>query len=141
MSPHSTAMDPLHVLVVDDEPHIGRIIKTKLEHGPFRVTLAYDGQQALDALQQHPDVALVVLDLMMPHLDGLGVLRQMRGRAAWQRIPTVVLTAVGEEQYQREALGLGASEFLTKPFSPKKLFQRVSELAGAEAHGPAAPQP
>ena len=50
------------ILVADDEPHIGRIIKTKLEHGPFRVTLAYDGQQALDALQQHDDVSLVVLD-------------------------------------------------------------------------------
>jgi two-component system alkaline phosphatase synthesis response regulator PhoP len=133
-------MEPLHVLVVDDEPHIGRIIKTKLEHGPFRVTLAYDGQQALDALQQHDDVSLVVLDLMMPHLDGLEVLRRMRERGAWQRIPTVVLTAVGEEHYQREALGLGASDFLTKPFSPKRLFQRVSELAGATAQDSAAPR-
>lgn len=134
-------MEPLHVLVVDDEPHIGRIIKTKLEHGPFRVTLVYDGQQALDALQRHEDVALVVLDLMMPHLDGLEVLRRMRERETWQRIPTVVLTAVGEEQYQREAMGLGANEFLTKPFSPKKLFQRVSELAGVAAQGSAARQP
>jgi CheY-like chemotaxis protein len=134
-------MEPLHVLVVDDEPHIGRIIKTKLEHGPFRVTLAYDGQQALDALQRHDDLALVVLDLMMPHVDGLGVLRRMRENERWERIPTVVLTAVGEEQYQREALGLGASEFLTKPFSPKKLFQRVVELAGASVEGSASRQP
>src|SRR5690606_38354138 len=100
VSPHSEAMEPLHVLVVDDEPHIGRIIKTKLEHGPFRVTLAYDGQQALDALQSHDDVALVVLDLMMPHVDGLGVLRRMRELERWQRTPIVVLTAAGEEQYQ-----------------------------------------
>jgi DNA-binding response OmpR family regulator len=134
-------MEPLHVLVVDDEPHIGRIIKTKLEHGPFRVTLAYDGQQALDALQRHDDLALVVLDLMMPYVDGLGVLRRMRENERWERIPTVVLTAVGEEQYQREALGLGASEFLTKPFSPKKLFQRVVELAGASVEGSASRQP
>jgi CheY-like chemotaxis protein len=134
-------MEPLHILVVDDEPHIGRIIKTKLEHGPFRVTLAYDGQQALDALQRHGDVALVVLDLMMPHLDGLGVLRSMRARAQWERIPAVVLTAVGEEQYQREALALGANEFLTKPFSPKKLYQRVADLAGAAVEGSASPQP
>jgi DNA-binding response OmpR family regulator len=134
-------MEPLHVLVVDDEPHIGRIIKTKLEHGPFRVTLAYDGQQALDALQRHDDLALVVLDLMMPHVDGLGVLRRMRENERWERIPTVVLTAVGEEQYQREALGLGASEFLTKPFSPKKLFRRVVELAGASVEGSASRQP
>lgn len=134
-------MEPLHILVVDDEPHIGRIIKTKLEHGPFRVTLAYDGQQALDALQRHDDVALVVLDLMMPRVDGLGVLRRMRENGQWERIPTVVLTAVGEEQYQREALGLGANEFLTKPFSPKKLFQRVADLAGAPVEGSPVRQP
>lgn len=130
-------MEPLHILVVDDEPHIGRIIKTKLEQGPFRVTLAYDGQQALDALQQHGDVALVVLDLMMPRVDGLEVLRRMRAHDEMKRIPTVVLTAVGEEQYQREALGLGASEFLTKPFSPKKLYQKVAELTGTGEHSPA----
>ena len=134
-------MEPLHILVVDDEPHIGRIIKTKLEHGPFRVTLAYDGQQALDALQRHDDVALVVLDLMMPRVDGLGVLRRMRENGQWERIPTVVLTAVGEEQYQREALGLGANEFLTKPFSPKKLYQRVADLAGAPVEGSPVRQP
>lgn len=134
-------MDTLHVLVVDDEPHIGRIIKTKLEHGPFRVTLAYDGQQALDLLARHDDVSLVVLDLMMPNLDGLGVLRQMRAQPQWDRIPAVVLTAAGEEQYQREALALGASEFLTKPFSPKKLYQRVAELAGAAAEGSGARRP
>lgn len=129
------------MLVVDDEPHIGRIIKTKLEHGPFRVTLAYDGQQALDALGEHDDVALVVLDLMMPYLDGLEVLQRMRARPDWDRIPTVVLTAAGEEQYQRKAFSLGASEFLTKPFSPKKLFQRVVELAVAPVGGTSARQP
>lgn len=137
----SSATEPRHVLVVDDEPHIGRIIKTKLEHGPFRVTLAYDGQQALDVLGEHDDVALVVLDLMMPYLDGLEVLQRMRARPDWDRIPTVVLTAAGEEQYQRKAFSLGASEFLTKPFSPKKLFQRVVELAVAPVGGTSARQP
>ncbi|HUF30645.1 MAG TPA: response regulator [Gemmatimonadaceae bacterium] len=137
----STVTEPRHVLVVDDEPHIGRIIKTKLEHGPFRVTLVYDGQQALDALAAHDDVALVVLDLMMPYVDGLEVLQRMRARSDWQRIPTVVLTAAGEERYQRKALSLGAREFLTKPFSPKKLFQRVMELAGAPVGGTSARQP
>ena len=137
----SSVAEPRHVLVVDDEPHIGRIIKTKLEHGPFRVTLAYDGQQALDALDAHGDVALVVLDLMMPFLDGLEVLERMRARPEWERIPTVVLTAAGEERYQRKALSLGASEFLTKPFSPKKLFQRVSELSGAPMGSTSARQP
>ena len=70
-----------HVLVADDEPHIGRIIKMKLEQGPFRVTLAYDGREALDVLARENDIAVVLLDLMMPHLTGLDVLSAMRGDA------------------------------------------------------------
>ena len=58
-----------HVLVADDEPHIGRIIKMKLEQGPFRVTLAYDGREALETLGRETDICLVMLDLMMPHLS------------------------------------------------------------------------
>ena len=71
------------MLVADDEPHIGRIIKMKLEQGPFRVTLAYDGREALDVLEREEDIDLVLLDLMMPHLSGLDVLaRDARRRAA-----------------------------------------------------------
>ena len=70
--------EQIHALVADDEPHIGRIIKMKLEQGPFTVTLAYDGREALDALAHDSDVALVMLDLMMPHLSGLDVLARMR---------------------------------------------------------------
>ncbi len=120
----------LHVLVADDEPHIGRIIKMKLEQGPFAVTLAYDGQEALDALERDPDVALVLLDLMMPQVSGLDVLSRMRSDARWKEIPCIVLTAAGQEQHHRQAMELGASEFLTKPFSPKKLYARAAELVG-----------
>jgi CheY-like chemotaxis protein len=120
----------LHVLVADDEPHIGRIIKMKLEQGPFTVTLAYDGQEALDALAADRDIALVLLDLMMPQLSGLDVLARMRADARWKNIPCIILTAAGQEQHHRQALALGASEFLTKPFSPKKLYARAAELAG-----------
>ena len=120
----------LHVLVADDEPHIGRIIKMKLEQGPFTVTLAYDGQEALDALAADPDIALVLLDLMMPQLSGLDVLARMRADARWKNIPCIILTAAGQEQHHRQALDLGASEFLTKPFSPKKLYARAAELVG-----------
>ena len=119
-----------HVLVADDEPHIGRIIKMKLEQGPFTVTLAYDGREALDVLERNPDVALVLLDLMMPHYSGLDVLGAMRADERWKDIPVVILTAAGQEHQHRRALELGASEFLTKPFSPKKLYARAAELAG-----------
>lgn len=131
--PDST--ERLHVLVADDEPHIGRIIKMKLEQGPFRVTLAYDGREALDVLERESDLTLVLLDLMMPRLSGIDVLKKMREDPRWKEIPTIILTAAGQEQHHRQALELGASEFLTKPFSPKKLYARAAELAGITSEG------
>ena len=128
-----------HVLVADDEPHIGRIIKMKLEQGPFRVTLAYDGRQALEILEREKDVRLVLLDLMMPHLTGLDVLAAMRADPRWQSLPCIILTAAGQETQHQDALNAGASEFLTKPFSPKKLYQRAVELAGVPAADPGGP--
>lgn len=128
----------LRVLVADDEPHIGRIIKMKLEQGPFDVTLAYDGQEAMDLLENAEAFALVVLDLMMPRLSGLDVLQRIREDERWRALPCIVLTAAGQEQYQRQALEFGASEFLTKPFSPRKLYARAAELAGVESESPEA---
>ena len=119
-----------HALVADDEPHIGRIIKMKLEQGPFRVTLAYDGREALEVLRREPDIALVLLDLMMPYLSGLDVLAEMKKDERLKHLPTIVLTAAGQEQQHRMAMDLGASDFMTKPFSPKRLYARAAELAG-----------
>ncbi len=129
---------PRHVLVADDEPHIGRIIKMKLEQGPFRVTLVYDGAEALDVLRREPDVDVVLLDLMMPNVSGLDVLMHMRADDRLRRLPCIILTAAGQEQQHRLAMEAGASDFLTKPFSPKKLYARAAELAGvgAEESGP-----
>ena len=124
---------PTHVLVADDEPHIGRIIQTKLEQGPFRVTLVADGTRAMRALEEYPDVALVLLDLMMPGLSGLEVLAQMRGDERWKALPCVILTAAGHDQQREEALRLGANDFMTKPFSPKRLYARVAELTAGDA--------
>jgi len=124
-----------HVLVADDEPHIGRIIKMKLEQGPFRVTLAYDGKEALETLDRTPDIGLVLLDLMMPYLSGLDVLARIRGDERWATLPCIILTAAGQEQQHRRAMELGATEFLTKPFSPKKLYARAADLAGFATEG------
>jgi two-component system alkaline phosphatase synthesis response regulator PhoP len=122
-----------HVLVADDEPHIGRIIKMKLEQGPFDVTLVYDGEEAIEALRSDTTVDLVLLDLMMPRRSGLDVLTFLRGDDRLRDIPCIILTAAGQEQQHRQAMELGASEFVTKPFSPKKLYQRTVELAGLSA--------
>ena len=125
-----------HVLVADDEPHIGRIIKMKLEQGPFHVTLAYDGREALDLLRREQHVDLVLLDLMMPHLSGLDVLAAMKADARLKSLPSIILTAAGQEQQHHRAIELGASEFLTKPFSPKKLYARAAELVGLAGEEP-----
>ena len=123
-------MDRIHALVADDEPHIGRIIKMKLEQGPFRVTLAYDGREALDVLHREPDVRIVLLDLMMPFLSGLDVLAEVRAQPQWRDLPCVILTAAGQDQQRELAMRLGATDFITKPFSPKKLYARTAELVG-----------
>ena len=81
------------VLVADDEPHIGRIIKMKLEQGPFAVTLAYDGRDALEQMESDPSIALVLLDVMMPYMTGLDVLAKLRADERWRSIPAIVLTA------------------------------------------------
>ena len=119
-----------HILVADDEAHIGRIIKIKMEQGPFRVTLAFDGQEAVDILEQDERIDLVVLDLMMPRLSGLDVLDRIRASERWKDIPCIILTAAGEEDYERDARESGATDFLTKPFSPKKLYSLIANLTG-----------
>jgi len=124
-----------HVLVADDEPHIGRIIQMKLEQGPFRVTLAFDGRQALEVLARDEHVDLVLLDLMMPFVSGLDVLAHMRGDDRLRDVPCIILTAAGQEQQYRQAMALGATDFMTKPFSPKKLYARAAELAGVGEDG------
>ena len=126
-----TATRLCHILVADDEPHIGRIIKMKLEQGPFRVSLAYDGQEALDVINGDDRIDLAVLDLMMPKLSGLDVLKQVREQDKLKSLPCIILTAGGDAKHERDALALGATEFLTKPFSPKKLYALVARLTGA----------
>lgn len=123
---------PVHVLVADDEPHIGRIIKTKLEQGPFTVTLVYDGAEALAALERSPDIRLLILDLMMPHVGGLEVLDRVRADARWRGLPCLILTAAGQDHQEVDARRRGADDFMTKPFSPKRLLARAAELVGVE---------
>jgi DNA-binding response OmpR family regulator len=125
-----TATRLSHVLVADDEPHIGRIIKMKLEQGPFKVSLAYDGEEALAFIDSDEQVDLALLDLMMPKLSGLDVLRKVREQEKFKSLPCIILTAGGDAKHERDALALGATHFLTKPFSPKKLYALVARLTG-----------
>ncbi|HEX6926369.1 MAG TPA: response regulator [Longimicrobiaceae bacterium] len=117
-----------HILVVDDEPHIGRIIQMKLERGPYRVSLASDGRRALEVLRSDEPVDLVLLDIMMPYVSGFDVLQEIRSYPHRENTPVIMLTAKGQVTDRTRAYELGATDFLTKPFSPNKLLGRIDEL-------------
>jgi two-component system, OmpR family, alkaline phosphatase synthesis response regulator PhoP len=116
------------VLVADDEPYIGRIIQLKLEDGPYHVVVAHDGQEALELLRSDQPFDLVLLDIMMPRMSGLDVLRELRQLPHRVDTPVIMLTAKGQEADRENASRYGATDFLTKPFSPKKLLARIDQL-------------
>jgi two-component system OmpR family response regulator len=110
-----------HVLVVDDEARIREVVEYTLAREGFRVSLAVDGQSALACAERElPD--LVVLDVMLPDIDGLEVCRDLRRRC---RVPILFLSARGEEVDRVVGLELGGDDYLTKPFSPRELVARV----------------
>jgi DNA-binding response OmpR family regulator len=113
------------VLVVDDDPTVSDVVRRYLERAGYAVTLAGDGPGALAAYSRdQPD--LVVLDLMLPGIDGLEVCRRLRTRA--DGVPIVMLTALGEEADRVLGLQLGADDYVTKPFSPRELVLRVQSV-------------
>lgn len=124
----ATETDRKTILVADDEPYIGRIIQMKLEAGPYRVELVHDGRAALERLRSEESFDLVLLDIMMPHASGLDVLEQIRDLPHRNEIPVIMLTAKGQEADRERAEEYGATDFLTKPFSPKKLLARIDQL-------------
>ncbi len=119
---------PRHVLVVDDEPHIGRIIQLKLESGPYEVSLVSDGRAALERIRGEEPIDAILLDIMMPHVSGLDVLAEVRKLPHRRETPVIILTAKGQDADRTRAIDLGATDFFTKPFSPKKLLARIDEL-------------
>jgi len=114
--------------VADDEPHIRRVLMTLLESADFEVEAVRNGRQALDRLQSGEPFDIVVTDLMMPEMDGLTLLTEVRRLPAREGLPILMLTAKGQDADCEEAYARGASDFMTKPFSPKKLIARVREL-------------
>ncbi len=120
--------DRRRVLVVDDEPYIGRIIQLKLEDGPYDVEVALDGRSALALLRADDPIDVMLLDIMMPHMSGLEVLAEMRQLPHRRDTPVIMLTGKGQEADRERAATLGATDFLTKPFSPKKLLARIDEI-------------
>lgn len=109
------------VLVVEDDRKTSHLVSTYLQKDGYRVAAAYDGKEALDvARRTHPD--LVILDLMLPEMDGLDVCRLLRAES---KVPIIMLTARTTEDDKLLGLGLGADDYVTKPFSPRELVARV----------------
>jgi two-component system alkaline phosphatase synthesis response regulator PhoP len=119
------------LLVADDEPHIRRILTTLLEMSDFVVDAVSDGVAALELLGGSVHYDLILLDIMMPGASGLEVLRDLRGLPQRAEVPVMILTAKGQDADRDEAFALGAADFVTKPFSPKKLLARIDELLDA----------
>ena len=120
-----------HILVVDDEPYIGRIIQLKLEQTPYDVDVCQDGATALQRLRTDDPVDLILLDIMMPNMNGFEVLARLREIPHRSDTPVIMLTGKGQSDDREQAATLGANDFLTKPFSPKKLLARIDEIFAA----------
>jgi DNA-binding response OmpR family regulator len=120
--------DALRVLVADDEPHIRRLLTTVLGNAAFRVDEAVDGREALERFESGTGYDCVILDLMMPGASGLEVLTRIREHPERGNTPVVMLTAKGREADRQAAFEGGADDFLTKPFSPRKLISRIQEI-------------
>ena len=114
-------MDKTHILVVDDDPAILKLLSTNLRVRGYKVTTAMDGEEALEAVERDI-VDLIILDIMMPRLDGVEVCRRLR---EWSNIPVIVLSANGGEKDKVRCLELGADDYLTKPFGIAELMARI----------------
>lgn len=112
------------VLVVDDDPHLLKILKIALQANGYSVTTAPDGRSALLAATRH-SLAVVILDLGLPDMDGTTVIRRLR---SWNRVPILVLSARHTSDDKVEALDAGADDYLTKPFGPDELLARLRAL-------------
>ncbi len=120
-----TSADRRTILVVDDEPHIVRFTAMNLEVEGFNVVTAGNGMEALEALTAGDVIDLVVLDVMMPELDGFETLRRIRAESS---VPVIFVTVRGDEADRVAGLDLGADDYLTKPFSPRELVSRIRAL-------------
>ncbi len=116
------------ILVADDEPHIRRVLTTLLRNADFQVFEACDGGEALALIESTQTIDLAILDLMMPEATGLDLLAHMRQDQRHARTPVIILTAKGQDTDRQAALTGGANDFLTKPFSPKKLLLLIQEM-------------
>ena len=118
-------MDDMKILVVDDEARMRKLVKDFLIKDDFIVLEAADGEQAVDIFFSEKNIALIILDVMMPKMDGWAVCREIR---QYSKVPIIMLTAKGSEKDELLGFELGVDEYISKPFSPKILVARVQAI-------------
>ncbi len=118
-------MERLQILVVDDESRMRKLVRDFLEREGFAVREASDGIEAMDIFYEHKDIDLIILDVMMPRMDGWQVCREIRQSS---KVPIIMLTARSEERDELQGFELGVDEYISKPFSPKILVARVAAI-------------
>ena len=118
-------MDRLKILVVDDESRMRKLVRDFLVKSNFDVLEAEDGEQAVDFFFKEKDIALIVLDVMMPKMDGWQVCREIR---SYSKVPIIMLTAKSDEKDELQGFQLGVDEYISKPFSPKILVARIEAI-------------
>lgn len=121
-------MDKKKIMVVDDEKYLANMIKMRLEANDYEVDLAKDGKEALEKIRKGEPPSLVILDLMMPKLDGYQVCRMLKFDVKYKHIPIIMLTAKTQEKDKNMGLEVGADAYFTKPFDPHLLLEKISEL-------------
>ena len=118
-------MDKLKILVVDDESRMRKLVRDFLVKQNYDVLEAGDGEEAVDIFFREKDIALIILDVMMPKMDGWQVCREIR---QYSKVPIIMLTAKSDEKDELQGFDLGVDEYITKPFSPKILVARVEAI-------------
>ena len=118
-------MDKLKILVLDDESRMRKLVKDFLVKSNYEVLEAEDGSKAVDIFFEQNDIALVILDVMMPMMDGWQVCKEIR---AYSKVPIIMLTAKSDERDELQGFELGVDEYISKPFSPKILVARVEAI-------------
>ena len=120
-------MNPKRILIADDEEHLGRLVKFKLESAGYEVDWRQNGKEAWEGIHgKKPD--LVILDVMMPEMTGFEVLKRIRADEELVSIPVILLSAKGQQADVRAGMELGATEYITKPFRPAALLECVKRL-------------
>ena len=125
-------MEKLKILVVDDEARMRKLVRDFLVRNDYTVLEAGDGEEALDVFYSDKNIALIILDVMMPKMDGYETLKRIRKDS---KVPVIMLTAKGEEDDELRGFELGVDEYISKPFSPKILVARVEAILRRSGNG------